>query len=172
QGRQDPDQHVDEPGALDRIRHEQADHAGEKQHAGHDREQRGVSETAGKEAATRSPVPIQHSAGGRERGLLEESGQPPARPLAPARRRGRSQSRSSSNRPGWRSAARTRLGAAISALISPRRTNRRPPSLMLWTLPARAQPPMVAGRKRTLAAERIPAASSRLIQSVAAGGTS
>jgi hypothetical protein len=39
---------------------------------------------------------------------------------------------------------------------------------MLWTFPARAQPPIVEGRKRMFAAERIPAASSRLIQSAAA----
>lgn len=58
----------------------------------------------------------------------------------------------------------------MSALISPRRTNRLPPSLMLWTFPARAHPPIVAARNRTFAADRIPAASSSVIQSVAAGG--
>jgi hypothetical protein len=42
---------------------------------------------------------------------------------------------------------------------------------MLWTLPARAQLPIVAGRKRMFAAERISAASWRLIQSADAGAT-
>ena len=58
---------------------------------------------------------------------------------------GRVQPPRSSNRTGWRSSARTRRGAATSARTSPRRTNRRPPSLMLWSRPARAQPPIVAG---------------------------
>ncbi len=34
----------------------------------------------------------------------------------------------------------------MSALTSPRRTNRRPPSLMLWSLPVRAHVPIVDGR--------------------------
>ena len=60
-------------------------------------------------------------------------------------------------------------GAATRALTSPRRTNRRPPSLMLWSLPDRAQLPIVSGRKRMFAASRISLASARVIQSVAAG---
>lgn len=36
---------------------------------------------------------------------------------------------------------------------------------MLWSLPARAQPPIVEGRKRTFAASRIWAASASVIQS-------
>jgi hypothetical protein len=40
---------------------------------------------------------------------------------------------------------------------------------MLWSLPARAQPPIVSGRNRTFAASRISLASARVIQSDAAG---
>jgi len=40
---------------------------------------------------------------------------------------------------------------------------------MLWTLPALAHAPIVDGRNRMFEADRIEAASSRLIQSVAAG---
>ena len=40
---------------------------------------------------------------------------------------------------------------------------------MLWSLPERAHEPIVAGRKRTLAAARISEASSSVIQSAAAG---
>ena len=56
----------------------------------------------------------------------------------------------------------------MSARTSPRRTNRRPPSLMLWSRPTRAQPPMVDVVKWTLAAARISAASPSVIQSVGA----
>ena len=45
----------------------------------------------------------------------------------------------SSNSPGWISSACTRRGAATRAPTSPRRTKRRPPSLMLDRRPERAQ---------------------------------
>src|SRR3954463_2974025 len=53
----------------------------------------------------------------------------------------------------------------MSAFTSPRRTNRLPPSLMLESLPTRAQPPIVWGRKWTFADARSSDASCRLIQS-------
>ena len=89
--------------------------------------------------------------------------------IAPGPSVGPDQPPRSSNRTGWTSSTRTRRGAATSARTSPRRTNRRPPSLMLWSRPARAQPPIVDGVKWTFVAARISAASARVIQSVGAG---
>src|SRR4029453_8669041 len=79
------------------------------------------------------------------------------------------QRRSPSKRDVWRSSELPRRGAATSALTSPRRTNPRPPSLMLWSFPVRAQPPIVDGVNRTLACSRISADSLSVIQSLAEG---
>ena len=128
-----------------RVLDEDPDHAAREDRKRDDREQR-VERDAGREQPAAGDVePVQHQPSADHAPIPEQGLHHRQQPLHPGRRpagAGRCvrQRWSSSNRPGWRSSARTRRGPATSALTSPRRTNRRPPSLMLWSLPARAQP--------------------------------
>ena len=105
---------------------------------GNDREERRERETVRQEAAGRSAVDVEDPSNLRDPRLVEDLLQD-----LDGIHRSRAQSRKSSNSAGWTASAGTRRGAAISFRISPRRTNLRPPSLMLCSLPSRAQPPIV-----------------------------
>ena len=116
----------------------------EDEQCGRDRrEQRRECEAVREQPAGRVPVDVEDPHDPGHPGSVEDLGEDRVRRPSV----GRDQPLRSSNRTGWTSSTRTRRGAATRARTSPRRTNRRPPSLMLWRRPARAQPPIVAGRE-------------------------
>src|SRR5207253_8481041 len=142
-----------------RIADQDPGHSGDQQDRGNEGEERGVRQASGDEATPARVVPRQNADGGRDRTEAGDPAGTPENAVQVALSRRLVQSPSSSNRRGWMSPAFTRRDGARSALTSPRRTKRRPPSLMLCSLPDRAQAPIVEGRNRTFDAARIPAAS-------------
>src|SRR4029079_2697154 len=122
-----------------RIGEDQSGHTGHEQQQRDQREERVVGDAGCEQEPVDGAEPIEDADPRRDPRQAEDrgGGRDDALPQARRGRRrllasGGRQSRISSKSPGWRSLARTRRGPATSARTSPRRTNRRPPSLMDW----------------------------------------